>query len=371
MGSLREIPLRAVLLLAATAILSAGLVAWQIARDAGGVADRTLATLQLTQALVEAQQDRDLITRGELIAGNQAVVGYMTQALGSALPGEAVDHSSIVDLLEERRSQLGLDVAAAIGADGKLLATTDRYLETHDFASDPVFAAASKKQAPGTGLWPDGERLLHVAILPLARYGSGDAYLLVGRWVDQDYVQTIAGIAAGDVAILVPSSAGSAVAASTLDSADSAALVANLRGRAVEDGRLQLALSARKAASESAPLFGNDAVRVLALARDPALSSIAAAHLPTILFAVAVLLALAAALAWHHSQVMQPLAALERLMRRAAETGDHHLNATEQGAPAIARIASAFNQLMGNRQARATAESASNPIQPPADRSQP
>src|SRR3989339_1095671 len=150
MANLRAFPMRAAVVLAATAVVSAGLVAWQIARDARGVAHRTLTTLQLTQALVEAQQDSDLTTRGELIAGNQAVVGYMTQALGSALPGVEVDHSSIVDLLEERRTQLGLDVAAALGADGKLLATTDRHPETHDFASDPVFAAASKAQSPRT-----------------------------------------------------------------------------------------------------------------------------------------------------------------------------------------------------------------------------
>ena len=32
-----------------------------------------------------------------------------------------------------------------------------------------------------TGLWRDGERLLHVAMLPLARYNAGDAYLLVAE----------------------------------------------------------------------------------------------------------------------------------------------------------------------------------------------
>lgn len=371
MANLRESAARAVVPLAVAMIVSAGLVGWQIARDAGGVADRTLTTLRLTQNLVEAQQDRDLTTRGELIAGNQAVVGYMTQALGSALPGERVDHSSIIDLLEERRSQLGLDVAAALGADGKLLATTDRYLETHDFASDPVFAAASKTQAPRTGLWLEGERLLHVALLPLARYGSGDAYLLVGRWVEEDYARTIAGIATGDVAIVIPKPAGSVVVASTLDSADRAALASNLLGAAASDGRLQVALSTHAVQAESAPLFRNDAVRVLALARSPSLSSIAAAHLPTILFAIAVLLAFAVALLRHQRQVAQPLDALERLMRRAAETGDYHLKVAEQGAPVVARLAAAFNQLMGFLQARAAAESASHPSQSPVDRSQP
>jgi hypothetical protein len=352
MARMPGFPLRAALLLGATALVSAGLVAWQVGRDAAGTADRMLSTLRMTQQLVEAQQDRDLTSRGELIAGNQAVVGYMTQALGSALPGESVDRSSIVDLLDERRSQLGLDVTAAIGQDGALLASTEDFLEGRDFARDPVFTAAAKSQAPRTGLWPEGERLLHVALLPLARYGSGDAYLLVGRWVGQDYAQTIAGIAAGDVAIVAPSPAGPVVASSTLAPEDNAALAAALRGGNLEGARRQLAMSTRKAASESAPLFGNRAVRVVALARNPSWVSTAGAHLPTILFAVAVLLALAAALYWHRRMVALPLQATERLMRRAAETGDRHLHAAEQGSADVARVAVAFNQLMEARDAR-------------------
>ena len=344
-------PLRGTLLLAAAVLVSAALVAWQVGRDTARAADRTLSTLRLTQQLVETQRDRDLTTRGELIAGNQAVVGYMTQALGSALPGESVDRSSIVDLLEERRSQLGLDVAAAIGADGSLLATTDRSLETHDFAADPVFATARKSQAPRAGLWSDGERLLHVAMLPLARYGSDDAYLLVGQDIGQDYVQTIARIGGGDVAIIAPSPAGPRVAASTMDSADSAAVATALRTRG-SDGRTRLAASARDAQAQSAALFGNQDVRVLTVAGDPSPGFAVAAHLPMILLAGVALLALAAALAWYQRKVVLPLQALAGLMGRAAETGDHHLHAAEQGAPVVVRLAQAFNRLMGARNGR-------------------
>lgn len=343
---------RAALLLATLSLVLAGLILWQVRQDASHAADRTLATLALTQQLVEAQQNRDLSTRGELIAGNQAVVAYMTQALGSALPGEKVDTSSIIDLLEERRSQLGLDMAAVIAADGTLLANTDGDAGRHQFASDPVFAAARKAQLVRTGLWTEGGRLRHVAILPLARYGSGDAYLLVGQDVGQEFAQTIATIAAADVAIVVPSAAGPTLSASTLEADDAQAVLAALRTHESGDGaRFSLALPNRDAQSQSAALFGNDAVRVLAVAEGRPLAAVVANHLPMLLFALIVVAIAALAVAWYWRQVEQPLHALERLLQRAADTGDTHLHLAERGSPAIARVAAAFNKLMGGRHA--------------------
>ena len=351
MASTNAFPVRAAIVLLTAAVVAIGLVAWQVSRDVAQVAERTLSTLGQTRQLVEAQLDRDLTTRGELIAGNQAVVGYMTQALGSALPGVEVDRSSIVDLLEERRTQLGLDVTAAIGADGRLLATTDNALDAHDFRTDPVFKGALESQAPRTGLWSDGEELLHVAMLPLARYGSGDAYLLVGQRIGQEYVETIANIAAGDVVIVAPSAAGPAVAATTLGTEDAAAIGPAVQAIS-EDGRMRLALSTHDSAAESSALFGNRDVRVLTVASNPSLGTSIAAHVPTILLAALAWLALAGGLLWYRRQVVRPLQALSGLIGRAAETGDHHLHAAEQGAPVVVGVAQAFNQLMGTRNGR-------------------
>lgn len=341
---------RCALVLGATTLLLAGLVTWQVRRDASRAAERTLATLAKTQELVELQENRNLVMRGELIASNQAVVAYMTQALGSALPGTAIDRSSIVDLLEERRTQLSLDAAAVVGADGSVLAATDPTVEAHDFAKDQVFVDARKSQAAQTGLWSDGGPLLHVAILPLARYGSGDAYLLVGQAIGQEFAQTIAGIGAADVAIIAPSPTGLVVTASTLEPAASAALAQAVREQDADPGtQRDLQLSGEHAQSQSAALFGNPGVRLLALARDPTVASIAATHLPTALFALVMWLSLAGALSWYWHQVATPLLNLERLMLRSAETGDRNLSLPERGAPTIVRIAAAFNRLMGSR----------------------
>lgn len=354
MALLRGYPLRVALVFCVVVVMALGLAWWQIARDAARSADRTLATLQSTQKLVEAQQDRDLVTRGELIAGNQAVIGYVTTALSGALPGQAVDRSSIIDLLEERRSQLGLDTAAVVGADGALLATTDRYLVTTDFARNPVFVAAAKAQVPRTGLWLDGDRLLHAAMLPLARYGSGDAYLLVGEVVGDDFVQTIAGIGAADIAIITRGQSGAPrIPVSTLNSADAGLVLDALRASRGEVGqRLGLALPGRHAESVSAPLFGNGEIRVLALAQGQPLSALIASHLPLLVLVALAVLGALAALAWCWFRLVKPLGELERLMSRAADTGDTYLHMAEQGAADVARVAAAFNKLMDGRNAR-------------------
>jgi hypothetical protein len=341
-------------LLALAIVLPAllALLAWQFARDDAREASRTLATLAMTQQLVEDQSNRNLTIRGELIAGNQAVVAYMTQALGSLLPGEAVDYSSIVDLLEERRSQLDLDLAAVVAADGRALAVTDAYAEGHDFAADPVFVEARKTQSVGTGLWRDGERLLHVAMLPLARYNAGDAYLLVAEEVDEAYVKTIAGIAAADVALVASTESGGVMLASTLPVTDTEAVskaIAQWRADGMPaDGRLDLAAGASQA--RSAGLFGNQDVRVVQIARRMPLSATLAAHAPTVILAVLSLLVLLAAIVWYGRRVARPLQALEVLLERAASTPDRNLRMDQGGAADVARVSSAFNRFMANSQ---------------------
>ena len=352
MGGFHGTRIRILLALAVVLPALLALLALQFARDDAREASRTLSTLAMTQQLVEEQSNRNLTIRGELIAGNQAVVAYMTQALGSLLPGEAVDYSSIVDLLEERRSQLDLDLAAVVDAEGRALAVTDAYAEGHDFSRDPVFLQARKTQAVGTGLWRDGERLLHVAMLPLARYNAGDAYLLVAEEIDQDYVKTIAGIAAADVALVASSASSATVVASTLPATDAEALstsVARWRADGTPDGG-RLHLAAGDSQARSAPLFGNEEVRVLHIAQRMPLSATLAAHLPAVLLAVLSLVALLAAIAWYGRRVASPLQALERLLERAAATADRNLRMDEAGAADVARVSAAFNRFMASSQ---------------------
>lgn len=348
MGGFHGTRIRILLALAVVLPALLALLALQFARDDAREASRTLSTLAMTQQLVEEQSNRNLTIRGELIAGNQAVVAYMTQALGSLLPGEAVDYSSIVDLLEERRSQLDLDLAAVVAADGRALAVTDAYAEGHDFARDPVFVEARKTQSVGIGLWREGERLLHVAMLPLARYNAGDAYLLVAEEIDQDYVKTIAGIAGADVALVTSSASAPVVLASTLPATDAEALSQSIAQWAAHDassaGHLRLAAGSSQA--RLAPLFGNKEVRVVQIAGRMPLSATLAAHVPSVLLAALSLAGLLAAIIWYGRRVASPLQALEALLERAAATPDRNLHMDEAAAADVSRVAAAFNRFM-------------------------
>lgn len=280
------------------------------------------------QALVEAQMDRELGIRGELIAGNQAVVAYMTQALGSTLPGERIDATSVVDLLEERRTQLRLSLAAVIAPDGAVLASTDPGLRDHDFAADPVFVAARDAQATRTGLWVERGRLVHVAMLPLARYGSGDATLVVGEAIDEAFLAMLARPAGTPLALQRTDAGGSAVVAS------SQPLPADAVAAAIAQG------------AAAPALFGNPAVRLVALDAGEARSGLVHAHLPLLAFALLATLAVVALLVAYRRNVVAPLQALESLLRRAADTGDVHLRAMEAGAPPVRSIAAACNALL-------------------------
>ena len=104
------------------------------------LSQRHLVAIREAQRLVEAQSVRELSLRAELIASNQAVTAYVVQALDAVLPGMEVDAASVADLLEERRQQLGLAMAAVLDADGTLVATTESL--SLDFAALPSFAAA-------------------------------------------------------------------------------------------------------------------------------------------------------------------------------------------------------------------------------------
>jgi hypothetical protein len=119
-----------------------GLWRWQQSRLGVTFSDAHFAASHGAQKLVEGQRADFLANRAELLVGNQAFVGYMQLALGGALPGMAVDTSSIVDQLEERRDQFGLTVAAVLDSQGQLVVGTERFSSGRDLGAEPLFVHA-------------------------------------------------------------------------------------------------------------------------------------------------------------------------------------------------------------------------------------
>lgn len=334
--------------LAGTILVLAGLLYWQASRQATASADEHLDTVRLTQRLVEGQDARDLATRAEIIADNQAVTGYVAEALGGSLPGLTVDTASIADLLEERRSQLELAAAAVIDDEGNVVAGAKLFSNQGSFDAEPLFIAAKKSQALQTGLWIDGTRLLHVAIRPLVAYGSGNAYLLIGMPVNQGFAQTIADIGATDVALVATSSDGPLTLASTLQPNEQLALqsqMAAMSGSA--EKRFVIDYDGSHYDGSVAPLFGSSKASLVALItprRD--IASLLGLGLPMLIGGLLALLAVAVVSYRSWVRVYRPAGDLLTVMEQAANTGDLHMKAPERGAPVIADLAATLNRLL-------------------------
>jgi len=328
------------------------LVSWQQGRLARVLAADRLQTSHAAQRVIEAQYRNTLETRAELIAGNQAFVGYVAQALGGALPGMPIDTRSIIDLLQERRGQLGLAVAAVLDGQGTLVVATERFSEGRRLGEEPLFVQARDKQAIASGVWLDGERLLHVAIMPLAADGSSDGFLLVGMPLDHAIARAVADVAHTDVALVSVNRERARIVASTLDVAGETRLGESLP-RA--DGGLavgELPGVAGGQVGSVAPLFGGEVGQLVTLV-SPTRGVVASLTLllPVVIGGLlALLLVLATAVAWWRGVVV-PATALAGLLDRAA-SGDYHLKADERGDGVIARVASAFNRLMTHLQSR-------------------
>lgn len=345
--------LSGVLLIAALAAGAYGLLRMQNQRVSAAIAEDHLDAIRGAQALVEGARNDRLKVRAELIASNQAVTGYIVQALESALPGTETDYASVVDLLEERRGQLGLALAAVLDAEGRIVAITEPLAGRESFADLPAFVEARERQQAGTAVLSDRTRLLGIAIQPLAVYGASEAYLLVAMPVNQAYAESIAEVGSAEVAVLMPGADGVLVAASTLNPAESTQLLAAIgKDSGKRDGRFDIEVGGVAYRAALAPLSGDREARLLALVPKNRESATLSESRRPLAIAVAVALALALlAMAWLWLRIYAPAEALAKVMEHSADSGDFRVKVQGTGARPLARLAEAFNRLC----ARATA----------------
>lgn len=337
--------------LLAIPLVTIGLVAWQDAALSASSARDRLDSLRMAQDLVERQRNEDLATRAELIAGNQAVVGYIVHAFGDALPGAELDRASIVDLLQERRDQVGLALLAVLDGQGQLVVTTERFSTTTDLSQVPLFQQARQTRAISKGLWRDEARLLHVAILPMAAYGLSEIYLLVALPVNQALAQSIAQVAAADVAFVADTADGPLVAVSTLAPARQQTLLGALSSAAPGDA-LRFRHDGERQYATAAPLFGSGEARLVAVvAPDLDAPMARTLRLPLAVGALAALAAALLAAWWMWARWIGPAQRLATIIEQTADTVDLHRHAPEAGAPPLARIAAALNRLLQRLQA--------------------
>ncbi len=327
---------------------------WQDSRLTTAAADERLQQMQQVQGLVAEIGRQGLESRSGQIANNQGVTGYVAQALGGSLPGVVFDTASLVDLLQDRRDQLDLAVAAVIDAQGQIVASTEPFAAGSDFSKDPLYLQASKTGKVHTGLMVDGGRLLRVSIQPLVDYGVGVAQLLVAERIGMEQARSIADIGHADVGLLVDTPSGLLMVASTLPAEQQVGLMDQLPQRGKTDvSRTEIRMGGKRQDVSVQPLFGVPQARLvsLVLPRTDA-TSFLALRLPFLIGCGLLLLALGIGAWWVWRQFLLPADALANVVERAAQTNDVHMSVPIEGADGIRRIGVAINQVFKQQQSR-------------------
>jgi hypothetical protein len=296
---------------------------WQQARIEQRVADTRLQTAQKIQALVEGQLQTDLDTRGEMIAGDQAFIGYINQAKGGTLPGTPVDTASIVDLLEERREQLGLAIVAVVDRQGQLIASRDHLSNRHSLGHDPMLAKGATDDAAAHDLWVEDGKIFLVSLLPLTTYGSDAGFLLVGLPLDEALAERLGNTFDGEAALYAKTGQGFQLASSSNIYVLEEEIPADVRKELTRDAhQFDVHLRGGTYRGYVAPLFGSDVGRTVLLVKtDDTVSTAVKQGLPLILGAgLALLGGWIAAMRWRSSR--PPMATRAASIARGAATGD-------------------------------------------------
>ena len=345
-------PLLAAACLVAGIAICAAVLAWHEWSLARALASHDLHGARAALRATETQFAREITQRGETIARNQAVTAYIGQALDNTLPGIEPDYTSVVDLLEERRTQMGLAMVAMLDGEGRVLATTDRLSGVREYGGMPAFINAKRGQRPEHGLLVDGDRATRVVVMPLASYGFSDVFLMLGEALTPTFTQTVvetSGSATGlDVLLLASDAAGTRTLVSSLPASTNGTVGTNwstLRVSGEQGKSIQLAAGDSRLAT-SVPMLGStEAYAVLLVPAGGDAQVRDAARWPVLAGVVLALLSLALAIWWVMRRIFAPLDEVLRVAEYAADTGDLHLRMPEIGIPQMKRLAAAFNRI--------------------------
>ena len=215
------------LVIAVLVLLTAGgaLVATQILGDrfARRSAAKALDSNHSTRTMLQQQRYQQLRLISRVFATDRLLTSYLSA------PAEARDPASIFDSLEEYQNLLGFDLALVLDKNGVVLTRTDDpEAAGEDLSTDPLVAVALEEQQ-AFGTWARGESLYHAAALPLVRDFDQMGFVIVALSINDVLARQIQRTSDADTVVLVSSSTGPAVTASTLAPAAAAELISSLR----------------------------------------------------------------------------------------------------------------------------------------------
>jgi eukaryotic-like serine/threonine-protein kinase len=328
------------------------------ARDARERIQGSAAVLAVSQQ----QRFQQLSLLAEILAGSPEFKAYLLDAISAG------DRTSIVDQLDERRAELGYDVAIVTDAQGVLVARTDLpELSGVDLSERPLFARV-RTEFESVGIWADRGRLYEAAAVPMVFHDAIFGFLALGYTItDLRALEVKRGTGSDTIYLAEPD--GPALASSLTPQETERALAAlraegDLLARVAAAGEepppQELRLGGRRFLAQLAPLrdAGKGALgaRVTLVSLDRELEGFA--EIRRVLVGVG-LLALAAALAFSYllaRRVSRPIGDLVRATTAARE-GRYDVTIPPGGSGEVLTLANSFNALLAElRERREMAE---------------
>ena len=159
------------LLVLATAIW---LTSWLGERIAVRDARERIAASAALEVASQQRQFRQLGLLAEIMAGKPEFKAYVVDAIA------AKDRLSLLDQLEERRLELGYDLALIVDADGVLAARTDQpEISGVDLSARPLIRQV-KEEFEAAGVWSERGRLFEAVAVPMAVSDGLFGFLALG-----------------------------------------------------------------------------------------------------------------------------------------------------------------------------------------------
>jgi len=200
----------------------AGKIAQRAAEDA-------LESSSTVQTAFEGQRYERLRLLSHLFAADPGFAAYVAEAAGQR------DARSILDLLVERRKDLGYDFAMVLDPGGRVIARTDRpQAAGDDLAKRPLVARALQSDTgyEAAGVWKEASGDLYYSVAVPISKDTLIGYLVTGFAINDASAYEVHKLSGADVAFVTTIDRQPAIVASNLDRETAASLTATLRGQA-------------------------------------------------------------------------------------------------------------------------------------------
>jgi eukaryotic-like serine/threonine-protein kinase len=188
-------------------------------RIASETVSDSLETTQAMQRYLQSSRARELALTTDLLAADPHDTAYLVEATRGQFDGDdEIDLRSILDLIDDRRREMGFDFAMMLDAEGRVLVHTDRPdAGGRMLGEHPMVAPVIDDLIPEYGPWREGSRLFNVAVVPLATAFEVIGFLVTGLAIDDDVAADIKRVTGVDVAFITLDEGREHLGASTLD----------------------------------------------------------------------------------------------------------------------------------------------------------